>query len=126
MLVALFIIFIFVVVAFLYIIKFLMSLSNSANIIQGILKKNEKNIDSTLKDIPRITNELTDLSKSTNTQMGKINKILDNVNDTTEIAVDTTKVVKDGVLNKVRNIYDIIYLLMKVFFHDEKNEQKKS
>lgn len=115
MLVGFFIIFIVVLVALFYIIKLLISINKTASVVQGILEKNKKNIDLALDDVPKITKGLADWSEAAKNQIPIVSEVIKDVNRTTKVAANLADVFKDNVVSRVRNIYDIIYLLIKVF-----------
>ena len=105
LLVAFFVVFILLIAVLFYFIRFLISIGQSADVLKRVLKKNEENIDSTLNHIPKITGEVAEMAKTTKFQVNSFNEVIAAFSDTT-----------NGALNKVKSVYDIIYLLVKVFF----------
>ena len=100
--------------------KLLISANKTAGVVQGILEKNKKNIDLALEDMPKITKGLADLSEASKNQIPIFSEVMKNINNTTKVAANAADIFKDNVISRVRNIYDIIYLLIKVFLYNDK------
>ena len=111
-----------IIIICVYIIIILVNASRSIKIIKNILHKNEQEIDSTLKNIPQLSENLVNVSGTLGRELKTVENTLDNINETSQMTVDTVKTFKNNILGKTKSVIELIDFIKKLFV-DKKDQE---
>ncbi len=112
------------VIVLIYLVLFLRSLNQVLKIFKNVLKENKPNIDKALKDVPIISGNIAEVSDSAKNELKVIEKVITNIGDTSELAVETVKTLKNDVVGRAKSIVDIIEFIRKIFVKDDEKKNE--
>lgn len=105
-----------------FVITLLINLNSTVKMVNDIIKKNKSNIDTTLKDMPLLYDNLVEISESAKGKMKEVEGLIENVYETSEVANLTISSIKSDIVDKTKNIVDIVHLLLKLLFYNDKKK----
>ena len=105
-----------------YLIIILVNASRSIKIIKNILNKNQQEIDSTLKNIPQLSENLVNVSGTLEKELKVVENAIDNINETTQMTVDAAKTIKNDILGKTKSVIELIDFIKRLFINKKDEE----
>lgn len=104
----------------------LLAVANLVGILKNLnkmLEKNRPHIDSSLKKLPEITENVAKVSDIVKDEMENIQKVMGNVGKISDSAKDAVEMIKKDIVVKAKNILDLIDWIKKLF--QDKGGKKK-
>ncbi|QUH24618.1 hypothetical protein [Serpentinicella alkaliphila] len=104
----------------------LLRVNETLNILKGILHRNESNIDESLKSMPKILNNVEEITKEINGEMKSIKEAFRNIDETTEYTASAMQIVSEDILEPIKDVLDIISVVKDVVGRPKKKGIFKS
>ncbi len=104
------------IIACIYLIFVLKNLNDSLKSFKSILNTNRENIDSTLKGIPVITENLIEISQTAKTELKYVEAALQSVSETVETTAAAANSARYDIFGKLKGIIDLIDTIRRIFF----------
>lgn len=117
-----------IIVILYYFIVILKSLYSSVKEINGLISKNQDNVDKILKEAPGITKNANAISKEVADTLVKFRSSVDNIAESSESATKTLKE-NDTINKQIASFFQTISLLKDLFnkyIKGEKNNEKNN
>jgi len=85
-----------------------------------ILDKNDKNLNDSLETLPKLLNNLEEISDGINQEMKHIRGAVKNIEETVGYAAATAQLLSEDIVEPLSDILEVLGLIKGIFFKDKK------
>lgn len=89
----------------------LLKVNEALNQIKIIITKNEKNIDETMERVPKVLQNVEEISGVVNEEVKNLQGVVKNIEETVEYTAAAAQGINEDVLEPVRELFQIISLI---------------
>ncbi len=108
-----------------YVILLVRNLNGSIKILRSILQENKDGIDKTIKDMPVITRNVSEITDTAKNELKAVESVLHSMGETAELTAATAETVKGDIIGRLKSILDIIDFIKRLIFKDKKADGLK-
>lgn len=106
-----------------YTIVVLRNFNKSAKIIAKLLDKNKDELDHTIKQLPEIADNTTEITRTAKEEIAKVRKVISGINETTAAA---THILRNELADKLKTIIEVVFHIYKMISREkDKKEDNK-
>ena len=87
---------------------------------KAVIYKNDNNINESLETLPKLLNNLEEITKGVNQEMKHIQGAVKNIEETVGYAASTAQILSEDLVEPIRDLLQVLALLKSVFFKEKK------
>ena len=102
-----------------YILILLKNLIPVVQAIKEIVNTNKDNINQTLKTVPLITKNISDITDTAKDELKAVQNTLHSISETADMTAAAANTIKSGFIDNVTAVFEVINLIKKFLFKDK-------
>jgi len=108
-----------------YLIITVRNLNQSLKSLGKLIHSNEENIDKTLKDLPVVSKNAIEITELLKNELKTVGQAINNINETAEMTAATAQTIKTGVVDKAKNVLELVDVARRIFVKDKSKEREE-